>query len=597
MRGGIAVATLAAALVGVPALPASAVEGCPAGVEDVRGDQPTHAQVEAWIVAAAAEHQVPASLLRVIAYKESTWRQYTAATNAPPVLSNDGACSIGLMQVTPTAEWDPLKLAAEPQYNVRAGAATLRAKWDLNQQSTNPPDGYGPDDPDVIENWYWALCAYNGCPPPYSTTYNDSAADLLREPFMRLPDTTALRAYLTPAGFTTPKQADGTYAFPEAFQARWTETGGEFVFYDEASGDVEKVVPARVHRVSAPPVPSYPAQSWGPDGPRVLCVDCQWWRLAEGSGLRGRAHWTNSITGPTSQARVTWAPGVTGRYRVDAYVPALGTETLGKATYTVTDGTTATTATVDQNARKGGWVTLAQRSFSGPASVTLGDTSDVAGVKLVADAVRVVPEPSLTLQRVTPETTTYGNSVRLYLTLRYPNGDPLRYRYVTLHRRALGTTSWQQVATLRTSDMGAAGTTVKAERNVEYTARYTPSPGEYLTSAASGNVRVLVAPRVAMSFSDNTVLTGVATTLRTSVSPAHGGHTVAVQRYYSGAWRPVKYLRLDAYGRAAWTFSMTNSTTACGAYQRHAFRVVKSADHDHTTAVSATAYLYVYRHC
>lgn len=294
---------------------------------------------------------------------------------------------------------------------------------------------------------------------------------------------------------------------------------------------------------------------------------------------------------------MTWALGVTGRYRVDAYVPSLGTETLGTATYTLTDGTTTTTATVDQNARKGAWVTLGQRSFAGPASMTLGDTSDVAGVKLVADAVRVVPEPALALQRVTPETATYGNSVRLYLTLRYPNGDPLRYRYVTLHRRALGTSAWQQVATLRTSDMGATGWAGPAERNVEYTARFVPTGGDYVTPAASGNVRVLVAPRVATSFSDNTVYGGVATTLRTSVSPAHGGHTVAVQRYYSGAWRTVKYLRLDSYGRASWTFAMTSSSTACGAYQRHAFRVYKTADHDHVAAASPTAYLYVYRRC
>ncbi|HEV2891172.1 MAG TPA: transglycosylase SLT domain-containing protein [Frankiaceae bacterium] len=595
MRRSALVVALAAALVGAPAVPAyAAPENCTEEVRAVRGTQPTLAQVDGWLAAAATEHGVPVSILRVIAYKESTWRQFAA--DGSPLISSDGVCGVGIMQVTADGRADAVLLASDGEYNVRAGAAILKQKWAVSQE-TAPPNGYAADDPDVVENWYYAICLYNGCPGNTDDSYVVDAAKYLHDPFRYLPPVTAFRTYLRPAGFTKPVDVKPAYVFPGAFQARWTASGGEFVFYDHTTGTVTDVVPARVHRASAPPVVAYPAHSLGVDGPDVSCVQCGGWRLWEGAGLSGRAHWTNSITGSTPLSKATWAFGVSGRYRVDAYVPALGGETLGNARYTLSDGATVTTVTLGQDVAKGGWVTLGARAFNGPASVTLGDTSDVAGKKLVADAVRLVPEPILTLQRVTPETATYGNQVRLYLTLRYANGEGLAYRYVALYRRPTGG-AWQKIATLRTSDVGAAGTVLTAERNVEYSATYTPGSGEYLAAASSPIVRQYVTPRIRAAVSPSTTrVSGDATTLNASVAPAHAGHAVQFQRWVSGTgWRTVAYGRLDTYGRAAWAFRPSYGG-ACGTSQGQRYRVYKPADHDHVAGASAPVDIVVRARC
>lgn len=587
--GALCAGVLLAALPAVPAV--AAPEHCSDEVRAVRGTQPTYAEVDAWLQAAATKHAVPLPILRVIAYKESTWRQFAA--DGSPLISSDGVCGVGLMQVTADGRPDAVDLASSGEYNADAGAAILKEKW-VHSQQTPPPSGYAADDPDVIENWYYAICLYNGCPGNEDDSYARDAAKYLHDPFRWLP--AALREFVRPAGFTTPYDVNAAYDFPAAFQARTTAAGGEFVFYDHVTGTVLDVEPARVHRVSAPPSVTYPAHALGPDAPGVTCVQCGGWRLWEGAGRIGRAHWTNSVTG-AAQAKVDWhgfgyGPG---RYRVDAFIPALGGETLGTATYTFT-GNVATTATVDQNAVKGGWVTLTQRVFAGTPHVTLGDASGVAGQKIVADAIRLVPAPILTLQRVTPETATYGNRVRLYLTLRYENGDGVRYRYVTLHRRPLGG-SWQKVATLRTSDMGAAGTILTAERNVEYMATFTPAPGDYLASASSPVVRQYVTPRVLGSFSPSaSPLSGEATTLNASVAPAHAGHAVHFQRWGRGGWQTVAYGRLDTYGRARWSFRSYNDVP-CGGPRTEQYRVYKPADHDHVAGASGVLTLTVRARC
>lgn len=150
---------LTAALVGLPAIPASAtMEHCPEGVSAVRGTSPSWTQVNAWLEASASAHDVPAAVLKAIALRESEWEQFVGV-NGPVVVSSDGVCGLGIMQITADDRADAVELAQNAQYNIDEGAKILRAKWDLSQQ-TAPPDTYAADDDDVIENWYYAICLY-----------------------------------------------------------------------------------------------------------------------------------------------------------------------------------------------------------------------------------------------------------------------------------------------------------------------------------------------------------------------------------------------------------------------------------------------------
>lgn len=593
---GTVIGLLSAGLLAVPALPASAgPEHCPQAVLDARGEQPSLHEVDAWLTASAAAHDVPLPVLKVIAYKESTWRQFKA--DGSPLISSDGVCGVGVMQVTVDEHrTDGAKLASDAAYNIDEGAKILRQKWELSQQ-TKPPNGYPPEDPDVVENWFSAICRYNGCVGANSG-YASHVADILHNPFAHL--NVAFREFIRPSGFTKPQDADTSYTYPNAFYAR--QNPDEFVFYDHLSGVVSKVVPARTHRWSAPPVVAYPDHTIGPDHQWMAwstqCTQCAHWRLAEGSGLSGRAQWTLSVTGDKDLTTIRWSGfNIAGRMRVDAYIPALGTDTLGTATYTFVDSNTARkTVTIDQNARKGDWTTLGDVTFWTEPKVTMGDRSNVAGRKLVADAVRIVPLPGLTLTTQAPYAVDYGT--RRTLTAKLTNSSylPMENRAVRFYRRVRGTAAWQGIGAWQTNVDGAVAITVTPDRNYEYTTRFVPNPGEYLAPAASGDVRLDVRPRVGAAFSRSGVVSGQSTTLSTAVTPSHRGQVVQFQRFYGGMWRTVATRTLDAYSRASWTFAMTTTKT-CGSYDRHLFRVVKPADADHLAAVSPTRELVVRRAC
>ncbi len=106
---------------------------------------------------------IPPSLLKAVGWVESGWRQFTPSGR--PLLSFD--FGYGIMQITsgmagafanPTGTLDPgvqTEIASDYQYNIAFGARALAEKWD-----SVPKIGDG--NPSVVENWYYALWAYNG---------------------------------------------------------------------------------------------------------------------------------------------------------------------------------------------------------------------------------------------------------------------------------------------------------------------------------------------------------------------------------------------------------------------------------------------------
>ena len=97
---------------------------------------------------------VPCIILRSVGYIESTgWVQFS---NGFTKVSGD--CGYGIMQITSGmgggAGFDPQRVAKEYAYNIGTGAKILMDKW-------NATPSVGENDPDVAENWYFAVWAYN----------------------------------------------------------------------------------------------------------------------------------------------------------------------------------------------------------------------------------------------------------------------------------------------------------------------------------------------------------------------------------------------------------------------------------------------------
>jgi len=134
--------------------------------------QPARAAIEGALALAAANAlpagypaldgapRVPPVLLKAIAWVESNWRQFRAPDS--PLVSSGGA--YGVMQVARTTRVDadgaPVDdpvgsaIANNYVYNIASGARLLAHLW-----ATPPPIGDG--NPDVLENWYYAVWAYN----------------------------------------------------------------------------------------------------------------------------------------------------------------------------------------------------------------------------------------------------------------------------------------------------------------------------------------------------------------------------------------------------------------------------------------------------
>jgi methionine-rich copper-binding protein CopC len=106
---------------------------------------------------------IPESVLMAVGWVESGWRQFTP--NGRPLLSFD--FGYGIMQITSgmagafghtQGSLDPATqsmIASNFTYNIAYGARMLAEKW-----ASTPRVGDG--DPTVVENWYYALWAYNG---------------------------------------------------------------------------------------------------------------------------------------------------------------------------------------------------------------------------------------------------------------------------------------------------------------------------------------------------------------------------------------------------------------------------------------------------
>src|SRR5450830_928012 len=124
------------------------------------GTNPPVTYIRACLKAAALRYNVPSVILMAIAYQETGWRQFDA--NGNTVLgSNATSLDIGIMQINSSGRTDVARLMTDIDYNIDTGAKMLDGKWKLTP-------GIGDRDRNVLENWYYAIWAYNG----FSSTNN-----------------------------------------------------------------------------------------------------------------------------------------------------------------------------------------------------------------------------------------------------------------------------------------------------------------------------------------------------------------------------------------------------------------------------------------
>ncbi|MGY0691397.1 S-layer homology domain-containing protein [Virgibacillus sp. FSP13] len=106
----------------------------------------------------AREYGIPPEILKAIAAMESEDEYKQFNEDGTPVISSDGG--IGVMQVTPDKINIPVdieKLKTDIDYNIDIGARVLMNKWNLDYLPK-----INSHDKNILEDWYFAIMAYNG---------------------------------------------------------------------------------------------------------------------------------------------------------------------------------------------------------------------------------------------------------------------------------------------------------------------------------------------------------------------------------------------------------------------------------------------------
>ncbi|WML24634.1 immunoglobulin-like domain-containing protein [Neobacillus sp. OS1-33] len=124
---------------------------------------PSFQQINCLLTNAAIEADIPPEVVKAVATQENgSWKQFDETGKT--VESPDGG--IGLMQLTDQRGYDQDKLRSDVVYNIEAGVGVLSSMY----SRTDLPkiNGAGRK---VIENWYFAVMAYNGTKPVNSPLY------------------------------------------------------------------------------------------------------------------------------------------------------------------------------------------------------------------------------------------------------------------------------------------------------------------------------------------------------------------------------------------------------------------------------------------
>lgn len=121
-------------------------------------ENPSRAELEALITEVAIERGIPSVLLMAIARVETVFKHY----EEDGTVARGSSGSIGLMQIHNNyGEYDENMLINDIKYNINAGADVLINKWEAGISQYGYLPTVGSMDPNILENWYFALWGYN----------------------------------------------------------------------------------------------------------------------------------------------------------------------------------------------------------------------------------------------------------------------------------------------------------------------------------------------------------------------------------------------------------------------------------------------------
>ncbi|QXE01123.1 cell wall-binding repeat-containing protein [Terribacillus sp. DMT04] len=143
---------------------------------------PSYAEISQKLTDAANAYNVPPEIVKSIAFRESGWKQYwtgstpsyqqscSIADGSNVVIGYD-CIGIGIMQVSDYNRGDKEeinRLMHDIDYNIERGMKILKDKW--NEANAKAESGLpynlipvvNDGNPDKLENWYFAILAYNG---------------------------------------------------------------------------------------------------------------------------------------------------------------------------------------------------------------------------------------------------------------------------------------------------------------------------------------------------------------------------------------------------------------------------------------------------
>lgn len=145
---------------------------CASYGEIKQNQNPSLQHVNCLLTNAALGANIPPEVVKAVATQESgargdirLWSQFDS--KGEPIISEDGG--IGIMQITNQASYDQQKLKYDMYYNIQAGVEIL---GNMYKRGDLPKiKGAGSE---VIENWYFAVMAYNGTKPANSPLYKSN---------------------------------------------------------------------------------------------------------------------------------------------------------------------------------------------------------------------------------------------------------------------------------------------------------------------------------------------------------------------------------------------------------------------------------------
>ncbi|MDQ0298186.1 hypothetical protein J2S78_000594 [Salibacterium salarium] len=159
MKKWLAVSTL---VVGVSMF-GNAALGADEDIGTPSNEELSYKQKKDLLTEEALEKDIPPEILKAIAFEETGMRQFDE--NGDPVLNENEDGGIGIMQVTLNEDdfenrnVDQDRLENDTAYNIEIGAELLNEKWEWSGDiipSVNDGNRH------ILENWYYAILAYNG---------------------------------------------------------------------------------------------------------------------------------------------------------------------------------------------------------------------------------------------------------------------------------------------------------------------------------------------------------------------------------------------------------------------------------------------------